>query len=366
VDRLAREGILFEQAFSTSSWTRPAMASLLTGLRPARHGVESRRASLGDAVTTLPEWLADAGYDSALVTANPQIGSFFGFARGFGATYELYGRRSAGPIRGTELIAPGDEVARQSLAWLEAARRPFALVVHVVDPHAPYSPPARFEPGPGATPRERYQGEVRAADAAFGQLVSRLERNGELERTLIVFTADHGEEFGEYGRTGHGASLVDEGIRIPLVLRLPGPAPREPARIARPVQLVDVVPTLLEAAGVDPPPALDGTSLLAPVRRERPVLASLVTPRGHVRAARAFPWKLVLGPQPGDHALFDLRRGERVPVDVALTQGAASAEAALARALGANERAAPTGSSLPGPPPPDLRAALEALGYAER
>lgn len=364
-DRVAREGILFEHAFSTSSWTRPAMASLLTGLLPARHRVESRRASLPPEVRTLPEWLAAAGYDSALVTANPQIGSFFGFARGFDTTLELYGRRRAGPVRGTELVARGDEVAKRAGTWLETARRPFALVVLSVDPHAPYAPPPPFRLEPGATPRERYQAEVRAADAAFGAILARLEDRSELSNTLVVFTADHGEEFGEYGRTGHGASLVDEGIHIPLILRLPGPGRPQGIRIAEPVQLVDILPTLLEAAGVDEEIAVDGESLLAPKRGDRAVLASLVTPRGRLRMARAFPWKLVHGPDPGDRVLFDLRSGERSPVDVALSPGASAAEGMLTRALRERETGTRPKRAEHSAPPPELQAALEALGYVE-
>jgi arylsulfatase A-like enzyme len=341
------------------------MASLLTGLLPERHGVESRRASLPRDVRTLPEWLTDAGYDSALVTANPQIGSFFGFSRGFGATVELYGRRRAGPIRGTELVARGDEVARRATAWLDSARRPFALVVLSVDPHAPYAPRAPFRLGPGATPRERYQAEVRAADAAFGAIVAQLEARDELANTLVLFTADHGEEFGEHGRTGHGASLVEEGIHVPLILRLPGPGRPRGVRTAESVQLVDVLPTLLEAAGVGGALAVDGESLLAPKRGARPVRASLVTPRGSLRMARLFPWKLVLGPEPGDRALFDLRVGERSPVDVALAPSARAAEVALSHALGKSDAGTRPERAEHGALPPELRAALEALGYAE-
>ncbi|MDH3686310.1 MAG: sulfatase [Myxococcales bacterium] len=363
VDRLAREGILFEEAYSTSSWTRPAMASLLTGLQPRRHGVESRRASLEPAIPTLAEWLTTAGYDTALVTANPQIGSFFGLTRGFGASFELYGRRSAGPVAGTELIARGEEVASRSIAWLETARRPFALVALAVDPHAPYAP-REMDPSRAGDARERYQAEVRAADAALGEILGVLERRGELARTVILFTSDHGEEFGEYGRQGHGASLVDEGIRIPLVLRLPRSPGRAGVRVREPVQLTDVAPTLLALAGITVDEELDGSDLLAPRAPGTAVRASLVTPQGRLRAARAFPWKLVLGPDPGDRTLYDLRTGERTGVDLALTPGAAEAEARLFAAI-ADAAAASEPARAPRLPA-DLQAALEALGYVSQ
>jgi len=342
------------------------MASLLTGLEPPRHGVESRRASLDGAIPTLAEWLTTAGYDTALVTANPQIGSFFGLTRGFSTSFELYGRRRAGPIAGTELIARGEEVAARSIAWLERARRPFALVTLAVDPHAPYAP-REMDPARAGDARERYQAEVRAADAALGELLEFLERRGELEQTVIVFTSDHGEEFGEYGRHGHGASLVDEGIRIPLVLRLPGSRDRAGVRVRDAVQLTDVAPTLLGLAGIAVAGNFDGADLLTPRAADTTVRASVVTPRGRLRAARAFPWKLVLGPDPGDSTLYDLRTGERTGVDLALAPGAAEADARLSAAI-ETEAASATDTTaekaLTPPVPEALRKALEALGYA--
>ena len=378
-DRLAREGIVFERAFSTSSWTRPAMASLLTARLPERHGVERRRAVLAPDVPRLPTWLAAAGYDTALVTANPQIGSFFGFAGGFDTIVELYGRRRSGPVRGTELVARGSEVAARCVAWLENAERPFALVALAIDPHAPYAAPARFRPPESAPPRAHYQAEVRAVDSAFGTVLGALEAAGTLEDTWIVFTSDHGEEFGEYGRTGHGASLVDESLHVPLLIRPPARAAQRGVRISDPVQLVDVAPTLLEAAGLEPPDGLDGRSLLSADAEPRIVRASVVTPRGTLRAARADPWKLLLGPRPGDRSLFDLRVGEHAGVDVALTPGADAAGQALARALETPEGCDPE----PGRPtvrlrslaarcapasgrlalPTDVEEGLRALGY---
>ena len=340
------------------------MASLLSGLQPDRHGVERRRSALDRSVRTLPQWLAGAGYDTALVTANPQIGSFFGFGRGFGATFQLYGRRRAGSIRGTELVARGDEVAARSLAWLATANRPFALVVLAIDPHSPYSPIAPFR-SRGATSRERYQAEVRAADAALGKILAELERNGEIEETAIVFTSDHGEEFGEYGRTGHGGSLVDESIQIPLVLRLPRSAHSGGTRVQEPAQLVDILPTLLDLAGIEVGAELDGTTLLAAGREERTVRASVFTPRGRLRTARRFPWKLVVGPGPRDRALFDLRSGERTPVDIALSDGAAAAEEALSAVLADRHPGTPARRTPAAPLPDDLRAALESLGYVD-
>jgi arylsulfatase A-like enzyme len=169
----------------------------------------------------------------------------------------------------------------RALRWVDAAPRPFFLYVHTLEPHGPYAPEAEhwspflFEGYRGArnpealarkkelTPdelrflRSAYQGEVRQNDAAFGALLEGLRARGLLDPSLVVFVADHGEEFRDHGGVGHGRTLYQEVVRVPLAVRLPGGA-RGGTRDVAPLQQVDVMPTLLALLGAPPPSGLEG------------------------------------------------------------------------------------------------------------
>jgi arylsulfatase A-like enzyme len=391
-DRFAREGRLFENAFASSSWTRPSMASLLTGLHPTRHGTERRNASLPPGVRTLAEILSQSGYATAFLTANPNVGSFFGFGRGFDRLVEMYERRQAGRVLPRELIVPSDAITSEAIEWLASAPRPFFLAILTVDPHAPYEPPERFDrygaadagPVVGSFPfitreglseedrariRSLYQGEVSFNDDSFGRLVEPLRMQGRLDSTIAVFTSDHGEEFWEHdGRRGHGNSLSDAVIHVPLVLRYPAsPRVGRGVRVARPVQLVDVLPTILELAGIAAPEGLDGRSLLAPVEdAERPVFASLRRMEHHVRAVRAHPWKLVWDLRRGRFDFYDLREEPKEEHPVTAPEGAAlAAFERLQLELARSAREARSGAKATPDVPDELRDALRALGYVD-
>jgi arylsulfatase A-like enzyme len=147
LDWLANEGIVFEHAYANASWTRASMASLLTGLYPWNHGAERRGDMLPTDVTTFSEILKRHGYATALVTGNPNVGRVFGFAPAFDEVIELYERTEPGMVHGRELITLSDVVTSKAIAWLETVSQPFFLVVLTIDPHAPYDPPSRFDPG---------------------------------------------------------------------------------------------------------------------------------------------------------------------------------------------------------------------------
>jgi choline-sulfatase len=392
VDRFARDGRLFEKAFASSSWTRPSMASLFTGLHPTRHGTERRNASLPPDVRTLAEILSQSGYATAFLTANPNVGSFFGFDRGVDQMVEMYERRQAGRVLPRELIAPSDAITAQAIEWLKSAPRPWCLAILTVDPHAPYEPPDRFDrygaadagPVDGSIPsitredlserdrariRSLYQGEVSFNDDSFGRLIEFMRMQGRLDSTIAVFTSDHGEEFWEHdGRRGHGNSLTDAVMHVPLVLRYPAsPRVGRGVRVARPVQLVDVLPTILELAGIAAPQGLDGRSLLAPAEeRERPVFASLRRKEHHMRAVRTHPWKLVWDLQRDRFDLYDLREEPVEEHPVTAPEGPALAAFELLRLeLARNARQARSGAEAAPDLPDDLRDALRALGYVD-
>ncbi len=320
LDEFARQGFRFAEARAQSSWTKPAMGTILTGLHPVTHGAERRAQGIAPEVRTLAERLSETGYETAMFTTNPTVVEKFGFGRGFDRfeyVHQLQGRKRRS--------VDSAEMHRAAAAWLDgraAPERPFFLVVHTLDPHDPYRPPepyrSQFAPGVDvasaccarggrletlsaaeAAIRRRdsmalYDGEIARNDASFGRLVDDLRNRGLLDRSAVVFTSDHGEEFHEHGGWRHAESLFEEVLRVPLVLRLPGGAPAG-TTIADPADQIDIAPTLLDLAGVSVPKELPGASLLPVIRGGAPPpresLAWLRHPAFNVVAIRDGKWK---------------------------------------------------------------------------
>lgn len=393
-DDFASSGVVFENAYSNSSWARPAMASILTGLYPWHHGAKGLDDELPASAPSLAHSFSANGYTSALITANPNVGPLFGFDAGFDESIELYARSQPGRIREYEFSTSSDIVTQVALKWMEERPRPFFLVVLTVDPHAPYLPPrahdrARYRARSGvdgriaslnrlaehrrpedeARIRELYQAEVATNDAAFGELVAGLRRTGELDRTIVILTSDHGETFWEYGLHGHGNSLSHEVLHVPLAIRYPGEQ-RLPAgaRTEIPISLVDLGTTLLEVAGLPVPSDLDGRSFFASAIGARsPILASLDTPDHTLLASMAGPYKLLWDRGRGELALFDMRvtRPEAHPIDPRQDGAAAVARKELMTALisGLGIWDEPVSAAFPGRVSPEIEADLRALGY---
>jgi len=316
-ERLAREGTLFEKVYAQSTWTRASVASILTGVYPDVHGAETRHDILSDAATLLPEYLRTQGYTTACIVTNPNIGSFFGFDQGYDDFIELFQRTRTGHyVSARETFAPSDEVTRRAIEWIEGAPRPFFLFVLTIDPHWPYQPPKRFDRYGGGyrgdvngdadvrrgrklTPDDRrrirslYDAEVSYNDDSLGRLLDHLRQAKLVDETVVAFTSDHGEEFWEHGRNGHGKALFEETLRVPLIVRYP-PAVPAGAVVSERIEAVDVFPTLLELAGLPVPDEIDGRSLLAPSPRgERQVYASLALDKVRGRSLIDYPWKLI-------------------------------------------------------------------------
>jgi len=297
IDQFARSSLLFTDGVAQSSWTLPSTASVLTGLTPTRHGALTVGTAIRPDVPTLAEQFQAAGYRTAAFVTNYLVSAEFGLARGF--SHFRYYREEAERRPGVYL--PSSALRRRIRRWLEreAGQGPFFLYVHATDPHWPYLPAARHARGlrppdmtddeqrrvvdesrafffgnehhgerPTSMPpsrvallRDLYDGDVRAADEGFGGFLDDLAELGLLDRTVIVLTSDHGEEFRDHDGLGHSQTLHDEVLHIPLVVRLPGGA-RGGERVARIVQHVDVAPTLLGLAAIPPPAGLEGGSLL--------------------------------------------------------------------------------------------------------
>jgi arylsulfatase A-like enzyme/energy-converting hydrogenase Eha subunit B len=302
LSELAAQGVLFRKAISPGNWTPPGHASLFTGMFPKTHGAfQMEYPALGPASLTLAEILSAAGYRTGAIVANSSsLSRPFGFDQGF-AFYDDRPARSHGyqPVLNGFLTAfpllqgwatkpfrTAEEVTVTTCEWLrQNADAPFFLFVNYMDPHYPYAPPpphhARFGggraflfPDPrwdilrgsrGPTHEESehfralYDGEVAYVDRSVGRLLEEITRIGVYERSLIVVTSDHGEFLGEHGLCGHGVGPYQPVHHVPLIVKYPGNGPV--AVEENWVSLVDVMPTILETAGLPAQTPIQGQVL---------------------------------------------------------------------------------------------------------
>ncbi|HEX9636565.1 MAG TPA: sulfatase [Acidobacteriota bacterium] len=380
IDRLAAEGVRFERAYAQASWTRAASASLLTGRYPSSHGCLGRAGVLGDRELTLAELFAPAGFETAGFVANPNFRRRFGLGQGFSTWIELFEGKAM------PQLTPATEVNWALREFLDrrAAAGPLLVFVFYLEPHAPYAPPAglaerflprRRQPGERERARARYDGEIVAVDRAFAQLRADLERRGLWADSVVVLTADHGEELGERGAYGHGHSVFEEQLRIPLLIA--GPSLPRGIAIGAPVQQVDLLPTLAELFGLEPPPDLAGRSLLpllaagAPAGMasrewERPIFVEQTLGAVRFEALIAGPWKWIHNFRRDTDSLFNLdqdpgERSNRIARDPGPARALGRRAEALRRRAEASAREAPREATLD----PEERRQLEALGYLQ-
>jgi arylsulfatase A-like enzyme len=282
MDALARRGVRFETAIAEACWTLPSHVTLMSGLPPALHDVTVPTRKVSADVPLLAEVLRDAGFHTVGLTAGRFLAKRFGFDRGF-AYFD-----DGGLSFERALTEAGARIAE-----VDSAKR-FFVFIHTYDVHCPYDPPpayaAQFETRPEADHLEtsgrcgnphynkmaltagqarfisdRYDGSIRYADDLLGDFLTRLERLGALDTTVVAIVSDHGEEFLEHGKVGHRGTLYIQSLRVPWLMAGPG----LPARVVlEPAGLVDVMPTLLDLLAVPAPP-MRGRSLLPVIRGER-------------------------------------------------------------------------------------------------
>ncbi len=283
LDAIAADGIVFERAYSPCPLTLPAHASLLTGLDPAGHGVRDNVGFTLDASRhpTLATLLKARGYRTGgAVSAFVLRG-----ATGLASSFEFYDDQIDAPADASAAGAvqrAGPETMRRALAWLDGLKAgPFFLFVHLYEPHTPYDPPEPFR----SSSASAYDGEIAFADSVVGTLVADLRRRGLYDGTLLVVLSDHGEGLGDHGEQEHGILLYREALQVPLVVKLPG-SRRRGTRVAEPVGLLDVLPTLAGELGLEPPPGLPGIDLFAggspPRAAERRIFSETMYPRIHL------------------------------------------------------------------------------------
>lgn len=251
LDAWAPRGAVFEQATTPSGWTKPAVLSLFTGLYPSTHGVQDKHHVASPELLTLAEVLGARGYHTAAFVTNFAASAEFGTDQGF-SSFRFFDPDTEKPPSVPEALnyLPIGTISDRVESFLaDPPAEPFFLYVHTTDPHYPYLPPERYRRfGDGS--RARYDGEVRFTDDYIGSWLDRLDRSGRLRNSVVVLTADHGEEFREHGGTGHGVTVFAECVRVPLVLWGRGVLP---GRRSQQVSLADLPRTLLQAAGLNAP-----------------------------------------------------------------------------------------------------------------
>ncbi len=301
LDALAGSGFAFPSAVSPVPLTLPAHTSMLSGRIPPRHGVRDNGQTVPGGVALLPEWFAEAGYATGAFVSGYPLQRFFGLDRGF----EHYDDTMPdGPEGWVERRAPATTAA--AATWLEGRREPWFAWVHYYDPHDPYEPPRIFwKPGPRGT----YDGEVEWTDSEIGRLLDGIPADVR-ERTLVVFTSDHGEALGEHGEHTHGYYIYESTVRVPLVFQMPGRVPT--GRSDQPVRLVDIAPTVLELTGLEPLPETDGVSLVPMLLGEdQPLPPTWIETQlpwryfgwAPLQAVRVDDWKYIDAPRP---EIYDL------------------------------------------------------------
>jgi arylsulfatase A-like enzyme/tetratricopeptide (TPR) repeat protein len=374
LDRLAKGGVLFEEATVDVPLTRPSHASILTGEHPFQHGIRDNFSfPLAPGHRTLAEELKARGYVTGGFVAAFMLNRQSGLGRGFDEFDDSFGRAGDSSTLLAEHQRRADEVEQRAGPWIEraaAGARPFFAWVHFYDPHSPYSPPPPYA---ARYARHPYDGEIAYTDSVLGLLMSRLDRLAIRDRTLVVVTSDHGEGLGEHGEAEHGFFVYDTTVRVPLIMRWPGVLPAG-LRSRTAARSIDLVPTILDLTGGGPGDfrSRPGRSLAQALRAPHSELGDVVAygetlfPRLHfecadLRSIRLGGWKYIEAPRP---ELYDLTRdpGERTNLFAREGPRARSLRSRLLDALGGSPESAVVGVASPALDADTLRR-LASLGY---
>jgi arylsulfatase A-like enzyme len=353
LDRLALESTVFDEAMSSSPWTLPAHASLLTGLYPSRHGLTSHERYLDSSLSTLPQLFSKAGYRTAAVVNSHNLAPEFGLDRGF-ERYRYVEER-------VDRREPSTEITDQAMAWIREERgKPLFLFLHYYDVHSDYVSLPEYEESflrpytgiaDGSTAQlaahregkialsasdapslvDRYDAGILQMDTELGRFLDFLRDEGLLEETLLLVTSDHGEEFFEHGGVLHGQTQYQEVLRVPLLLKGPG-IPAGP-RVSNPVSLVDILPTLAARLGLAVPTGVDGVDLsplwTGKVLEDRYLFSEADhnnVEHDITRAVRYRSFKLHFNRLSREYRLYDLASDPSEHDDIASVKPAAYAE----------------------------------------
>jgi arylsulfatase A-like enzyme/Tfp pilus assembly protein PilF len=259
IARLARDGVLFENAVSPVPLTLPSHCSIFTGTYPAYHGVRDHSGfALSPRSETIATSLRARGFATGAFVGAFVLDSRFGMDLGFDYYYDRFDstRSKAGSLEGLERRA--EQVSREALRWMELqAGRSFFAWLHFYDPHAPYAPPEPFKTRYAGNP---YDGEIAYTDSVVGKVLDFLIRKNWYQNALIVLTSDHGEDLGDHGENTHGYFVYDSTVRVPLIIKLPGGKYAGKA-ISSQVRTIDIFPTVLQILRAPSVPQVQGRGL---------------------------------------------------------------------------------------------------------
>jgi arylsulfatase A-like enzyme len=367
LDALARDSLCFARATSSAAWTLPAMASVMTGVSPQIHGAVHLRSRVPDRLPTLAEVLRHAGYRTAAFVSSTVLGPQANLAQGFDEFHAWPGPWLGHSLGATLLTAkvprfrqeeiPPPDLTAAATTWLQTHRdEPFFLWLHTFDPHAPYGPPRRYLQGktpPGdhlqglrfegwdeeeiragtwvptdaerAWIRQLYLAEGRWVDDSVGRLVAELKRLGIYDDALILVVSDHGEEFWEHGSYGHGHTLYDEILRVPLLVKLPGAS--RTGRTTTPVSTASLYATVLETCRLPLPAGHPAAGSLSALPETPAPLLSLGLNRYEDRRALHFGrFKYIRWTLSGREELYDLDADPGETINLARSSPAELAE----------------------------------------
>jgi choline-sulfatase len=356
LDRLRGDSILFERAYSQIPLTLPSHSSILSGLLPPEHKV---RDNIGYHLDTagipyLPRLLQARGYATGGAVSAYVLRATTGVAAGFDF-YDDEVQVVSGEALGN-LQRAGKDTLKTALRWLDGVHaEPFFLFFHIYEPHAPYEPPEPFASRYRDVP---YDGDIAEADRVVGLLLERLRQLELYDSALVILLSDHGEALGEHGQPAHEILVYREAIQVPLMLKLPGAA-RHGTTVTRPVQLIDVLPTVADLLGLEVGTPLRGRSLLADDVGERHLYAESFYPRLHFGWAEQQSlitdrYQLVRGP---NEELYDLTS------DPAEVEDVVRQNRRLAADLSQEIDGVASAFEGPSESDPEVAAKLEALGY---
>ena len=370
---LARDSVVFDRAYTSSPWTLPSMASIMTGLSSLAHGVSKENPSFPHKAPMLADLLGDAGYVTGAFGGNTLLERQQALARGFqafhfprGAPAETLGKAGLMAIVGRATIA-GQEMTEWITVlaedWTRANRdNDFLLWIHYLDPHSPYLPPEEFIPNRELAPglemgyrwdfravrsgdvrlslkrqawvQELYRAEVRYVDDRIGRYIRTLKELGLYDESLIIVTNDHGEEFWDHGSVDHGHTLYNELLRAPLIIKLPLSVPVPVRRgVDAPVSTVSLLPTILELCGISYKPEQFSESSLAPlwseqaeVLEDRPVFAAKLVYYQEQEAVLHGGWKYIQTLGRDHEELYDMNTDPGETMNLAVTERERKAE----------------------------------------
>lgn len=387
LEQLAQDGVVFTKAFANSSWTRASVATIFSSLYPSSHGVNEMGSGLSSSLLTLPEALHEQGYATGIFSANPFVSPLFGYAQGVEQFHHksasMFNELMLGHIlrslrkyssvvdrayvaleavefpprlgRSTSTDAPGLNEAL--LSWIRGLKgQPFFAYLHYMEVHTPYRHPrpfqTLFDPDYTGTPLTdlpihegfapfaqgrslqaeefanlvaQYDGAIAYLDQELGKFFESLRELELYDRTVIIVTADHGEEFYDHRGWGHGKSLFNEVLRVPLIIRYPAALPSG-AVVTQTAQHVDLMPTILDLCDVPASRAIEGHSLASLIQdaktslEVRPVYSEALHGTSSARAMQDGRFKLIHVRVHEQEAwlLFDLTAdpAEQRPLDV--------------------------------------------------